>query len=393
MSVSHCRATVLALALSALAWACLSILSRGVNPALRMPLRPTDAARAATPPAAMGVQKRIRRLRDVRGMLDSRRRAPAAQIAADTIPVGAWDDVDVYAPNVSDRRTLLALAQMTMLAYYPERPETIPDAQGWFWGNATIVIALKGTSAALLPGGGDTAQRDKENDNLLFSCCCARVNRNWTPVCDCYAENHSCDNSCVGRALIEQSLYYPAATDMYNNISYLYPNSTMWIVGHSLGGVLASLLGATFGVPAISYEAPGDRLAATRLHLPLPPPDVPRDDAFALAPVTHVYHTADPLATGQCQGLGSLCSATGYALETKCHMGLSVVYDTEKYLGWQPSVLSHRITYVIEELLTEDWDKRVCDRAVAPAAGAALGAVPAASPESQCEECIEWTFT
>lgn len=29
--------------------------------------------------------------------------------------------------------------------------------------NSTIVVALKGTSAALLPGGGETAKRDKMN--------------------------------------------------------------------------------------------------------------------------------------------------------------------------------------------------------------------------------------
>ena len=33
---------------------------------------------------------------------------------------------------------------------------------------------------------------------------------------------------------------------------------------------LASLLGTTFGLPAVAFEAPGERLAAERLHLPLP---------------------------------------------------------------------------------------------------------------------------
>ena len=50
----------------------------------------------------------------------------------------------------------------------------------------------------------------------------------------------------------------------------MYPNSNIWIVGHSLGGALASLLGITFGAPAVAFESPGDRLAASRLHLPSP---------------------------------------------------------------------------------------------------------------------------
>lgn len=37
--------------------------------------------------------------------------------------------------------------------------------------------------------------------------------------------------------------------NLYNNLTYLYPNANIWIVGHSLGGALSSLLGATFGAP------------------------------------------------------------------------------------------------------------------------------------------------
>ena len=50
----------------------------------------------------------------------------------------------------------------------------------------------------------------------------------------------------------------------------MYPDSNVWIIGHSLGGSLASLLGATFGVPALAFEAPGEAMAARRLHLPSP---------------------------------------------------------------------------------------------------------------------------
>lgn len=74
--------------------------------------------------------------------------------------------------------------------------------------------------------------------------------------------------------------------NLYNNITHLYPDSQIWLVGHSLGGSIATLLALTFGVPAVAFEAPGERMAASRLHLPLPPLL-----AWDKMGITHVYHT------------------------------------------------------------------------------------------------------
>jgi surfactin synthase thioesterase subunit len=60
------------------------------------------------------------------------------------------------------------------------------------------------------------------------------------------------------------------AQNLYNNLTYMYPDSNIWLTGHSLGGGLASLLGMTFGVPVVAFETSGDKLAAERLHLPSP---------------------------------------------------------------------------------------------------------------------------
>jgi len=69
----------------------------------------------------------------------------------------------------------------------------------------------------------------------------------------------------------------------------------MWLTGHSLGGALASLIGLTFGVPVVTFEAPPERLAAQRLHLPGPPALKPEDML-----IWHFGHTADPIYMGVC---------------------------------------------------------------------------------------------
>ena len=160
--------------------------------------------------------------------------------------------------------------------------------------NSTVVLSIKGTSAEWVDRG-PTTEKDKLNDNLLFSCCCARVNWSWTTVCNCYRSGWKCNQDCIEEALIEESLFYPVGIvrspflfrfasllssscrfcfagfqNLYNNITFMFPNSKIWVIGHSLGGSLASLLGVTFGVPVVTFNPPGERMASQRLHLPSP---------------------------------------------------------------------------------------------------------------------------
>lgn len=179
--------------------------------------------------------------------------------------------------------------------------------------------------------------------------------------------------------------------DLVNNITSLYPNANIWLTGHSLGGALASLLGTTFGLPAVAFESPGERLAAERLHLPMPPSHsnstTSSDPRSALTPVTHVYHTADPIPQGACTGIGSPCAQGGYALETRCHLGKSIVYDTVGKLGWRVDVRRHVIreviTKVIEAEVEFEWD--VDDDGVDRD-------VPIARAEEDCTDCFKWEF-
>jgi len=189
----------------------------------------------------------------------------------------------------------------------------------------------------------------------------------------------------------------PVLQKLIDDLLKIYPGSNIWLVGHSLGGSLASHLGATYGLPAVAFEAPGERLAASRLHLPLPPPisfppisPVPTSISQIHLPhvgslfpphkhpqpsipvpsppspypppppthqhiaTTHVYHTADPIPQGACTGFGSPCSQAGFALETRCHLGESIVFDTVKKLGWSVDVRKHVIKEVVMNVLEAD---------------------------------------
>ena len=143
--------------------------------------------------------------------------------------------------------------------------------------------------------------------------------------------------------------------NLIDDLVELYPTANVWLVGHSLGGALASLLGATYGLPAVAFESPGEKLAASRLHLPLPPP-ISDSISAKHHPIatTHVYHNADPIPQGACTGFGSPCTHAGYALETRCHLGKSVIFDTVGKLGWSVSVRHHVIRGVVTDVLGAD---------------------------------------
>ncbi|CAE6456607.1 unnamed protein product [Rhizoctonia solani] len=233
-----------------------------------------------------------------------------------------WKSHKTVGPATDKRETLLALAKMTNNAYYKDSWTV-----GWYdlggnWtsdhsigydpstsgfrghvfishDNHTVVLSIKGTSAVVF-GGSATVLKDKLNDNLLFSCCCARVDWTWSP---------------------EDVLH-----------------------------------------------------------------------------ITHVYNTADPIPMGACTGPTSVCYQGGYAMETRCHLGQTIVYDTLSLLHWTSDIRSHFINTIIDQLLDEDWSTKIkkSRRSRFPwpwlMDDELVVEVPKMTREVDCAECFNWEY-
>ncbi|KAK9378071.1 Alpha/Beta hydrolase protein [Kockiozyma suomiensis] len=297
-----------------------------------------------------------------------------------------WGNDDIMVPDVTDRDTVVEFAKLTADAYV-DSPEGgdwldlgIPfnETDGFGWDsnglrghifadetNSTVIIAIKGTSAALFHSDGDTVSSDK--DNLLFSCCCARISYMWSTVCDCYDKSYTCKQSCLEKSLYSEDKYYRAALDIYRNVTSLYPDANIWVAGHSLGGAVSALLGRTYGLPTLAFEAPGEKLAAERLHLPFPP--IPAEEGT----IWHIGNTADPIYMGVCNGPTSVCWLGGYAMETSCHSGLECTYDTVGERRWHISISNHRIRPIIDMMLS-------------------YNSTPSCAAPANCQDCYDWNF-
>ncbi|KAF3351875.1 Acetyl-hydrolase [Verticillium dahliae VDG1] len=308
----------------------------------------------------------------------------------------AWTLDDTPGPDVSDKETILTLARMTANAYVED--EEHPDWEdvgapfnrsadfGWQGdglrghifadeNNSTVVIGLKGTSMAVFDGDGTTTH-DKINDNLFFSCCCGQLGQwTWLRVCDCATPVYSCNNTCVVEAITDEHRYYAAARELYSNVTELYPHSDIWLAGHSLGGAVSSLLGLTYGLPVVTFEAVPEALAAGRLGLPVPPgSEQTIHQARENTGAFHVGHTADPVYMAMCHGPTASCSFAGYAMESECHTGQRCVYDVVADKGWRVGIGTHRIRSVINDVILK-YDE-----------------VPSCASTPDCRDCAKWNF-
>ncbi|RDW70173.1 hypothetical protein BP5796_08570 [Coleophoma crateriformis] len=351
--------------------------------------------KVATPLLARSRPMSIHRLKDRRPMVVD----PMVAAARDNqevwaLSASAWTLDDISGPNITDKDTVITFAQMAANAYVPE-PSTgdWKDVNGGFnvsqpfgWESdglrgyiytnedqSVAVIGLKGTSLAVFDGDGTTTN-DKENDNLFFSCCCGQQGSSfYRQVCDCATSTYTCNLTCLTKSLRKENRYYAAARHLYANVTALYPNSQIWMSGHSLGGAVSSMLGLTYGLPVVTYQAVPDALPASRLGLPTPPgsdPSAPQKREYTGA--YHFGHTADPIYMGTCNGATASCSYAGYAMESACHTGTECVYDVVGDKGWRVNIATHRIIRVIEDIL------KVYDT------------VPECKYTPECQDCPLW---
>ncbi|KAI9199604.1 Alpha/Beta hydrolase protein [Polychytrium aggregatum] len=261
-------------------------------------------------------------------------------------------------PDHTDPDTILTLGQMAENAYRRRDDDRWIDIDGWEpndsfgWEEdglrghvflnddaSIIVISFKGTSANVFGiGGGPTSSNDKYNDNIMFSCCCAKVTPTWHPVCECaHFSSHTCSTTCLDVTIRYSESYYRFAQLIYEEVWLRHPRAAIWFTGHSLGGSLASLMGITYNLPAIPFQAPGERLYASRLGL-LPTHGV--EDFIASLPIYHIGNNGDPVFLGRCNGPASSCYYGGYAMESKCHLGRECIYDIgDAFLKVDPSSL------------------------------------------------------
>jgi lipase ATG15 len=307
-----------------------------------------------------------------------------------------WTVDRLIGPDITDKETILTLALMSANAYDPQPGDgnwrdvgsgfNKSDDFGWekdgirgyIYANedaSIVTISFKGGSPQVGWIGGETSSNDRDNVNLLFSCCCGQGSFLSHQVCSCAAfgliTGVTCNSSCVGQCLKSEERYYPAAQHVYSNVTKLYPDAEIWVTGHSLGGTMSSLLGLTYGLPAVTIETPPEALPAGRLGLPAPPgsgtPQTRNN--------TGAYHfgiTSDPIYTGDCKGLLASCALAGYAFDSVCHTGMKCVYDVVKDLGWWRSMNTHGIDTVIQDVIMR------------------YDSVPVCEPSPECQDCSNW---
>ena len=293
-------------------------------------------------------------------------------------------------PDIKDSGTISSLAKMSANAYFqrgsPAWYETIigkanqeedDDSFGWeraglrghIFGNedrTNIIISFKGTSIVIM--GGGTVARDRLVDNMMFSCCCARVDPLWSPVCDCHQSGRKCRKSCIEEAVKRPEVsYFEEALAITQQVMRKYPKAKIWFIGHSMGGALASLMARKFGKSgmAITFGAPGDSLFASRLGL------------GNEGQVTHFGVSTDPVYEGVCRGPMSICYLWGYAMESKCRIGLECKWDFTPI--YRHDINTHRMQFFIEKVISP-WH---------------LGKLPSpkcVQADINCKDCTEWEF-
>jgi lipase ATG15 len=70
-------------------------------------------------------------------------------------------------------------------------------------------------------------------------------------------------------------------------------------------------------------------------------------------------------------------------MESRCHLGSSIIYDTVSNLSWAVDIRTHTISNVVDKLLSEPWPPSVEFGREVPEAQA---------EDPDCVECFSWEF-
>ena len=249
--------------------------------------------------------------------------------------------------------------------------------------NSSYVIAIKGTSTILSLTSeinnvehqdinlSSSVYNDRFNDNLYFSCCfykesnmynstsCSnessllfqKQNNKYNKLNRSYYLDKKCNKSCYEHSLTYENNYLNIATKIMEKFLKFIKKDTktqIVITGHSLGGAIATMLGLIYDKPVVTFETPGEKHYIELINL--------NNQLISnknIDNIHHVGHNADPIYTGKCNGFTSICNIGGYKIDTKCHIGKTYEYDSIGKLGISESIFTHKITYVIDNIITK----------------------------------------
>ncbi|NBP01496.1 MAG: hypothetical protein EBU90_15420 [Proteobacteria bacterium] len=307
-------------------------------------------------------------------------------------------------------RNVLELAKMSYNVYYtPEQGKwydvelnrtvdisaSEDTVHAYLFGNDDYnAIVFKGTSIywGSKSFGSDTVYNDKYNDNLFFSCCFYQESNLFNKQdCECTANptpdpdkcpnddlqfssqrvfmtQRKCYRECYRSSKQYHLNYYRTAETVMEKASQVVDLSKVIVLaGHSLGGTLATMMGIKYDKQIVTFEAPGEAHYLKLAGLV--------SESANFNNIYHFGHTADIIFTGRCNGVFSWCYLGGYIMETKCHLGHVCSYDSIKELGISESIYTHKIKYVIENIMSH-WNDTL----------------PACILQPECEDCSNWNY-